>query len=250
MRSLCAGNATSSTCSFEDAATFPWAKPARDDVETYWNETKFPDGERSTTMRTRRPARTCSRHSTRISSSVSGDPRAQRRLLRRLPHALRARRRDEGERPLGSYPLLNVNRACQTCHRFSEEEIKSRVDLIQSRNYGLLQRGGHAIVELIDAVVAAKAAGASAEQLAPALDMQRRAQWRLDFIAAENSMGFHAPQEAARVLGEAIDYARQGQIAALQTTGGAKPKPPANTAGQAGAPASTPTPAPAPAPAR
>ena len=29
-------------------------------------------------------------------------------------------------------------------------------------------------------------------------------------------MGFHAPQEAARVLGEAIDYARQGEIAALR----------------------------------
>jgi nitrite reductase (cytochrome c-552) len=27
-------------------------------------------------------------------------------------------------------------------------------------------------------------------------------------------MGFHAPQEMARILGEAIDYARQGQIAA------------------------------------
>jgi nitrite reductase (cytochrome c-552) len=26
-------------------------------------------------------------------------------------------------------------------------------------------------------------------------------------------MGFHAPQEAARILGEAIDYARQGQLA-------------------------------------
>ena len=25
-------------------------------------------------------------------------------------------------------------------------------------------------------------------------------------------MGFHAPQEAARILGEAIDYARQGQV--------------------------------------
>jgi nitrite reductase (cytochrome c-552) len=25
-------------------------------------------------------------------------------------------------------------------------------------------------------------------------------------------MGFHAPQEAARLLGEAIDYARQGQL--------------------------------------
>ena len=29
-----------------------------------------------------------------------------------------------------------------------------------------------------------------------------------------NSMGFHVPQETARVLAEAIDYARQGQLAA------------------------------------
>jgi len=27
-------------------------------------------------------------------------------------------------------------------------------------------------------------------------------------------MGFHAPQELARILGETIDYARQGQIEA------------------------------------
>ena len=26
-------------------------------------------------------------------------------------------------------------------------------------------------------------------------------------------MGFHAPQEAVRILGRAIDYARQGEIA-------------------------------------
>jgi nitrite reductase (cytochrome c-552) len=57
-------------------------------------------------------------------------------------------------------------------------------------------------------------AGATEAQLKPALELQRKAQWRLDFIAAENSMGFHAPQEAARILGEAIDLARQGQVAA------------------------------------
>ena len=34
-----------------------------------------------------------------------------------------------------------------------------------------------------------------------------------DYVAAENSMGFHAPQEAARILGESIDLARQGQLA-------------------------------------
>ena len=36
----------------------------------------------------------------------------------------------------------------------------------------------------------------------------------LDFVAAENSMGFHAPQELARILGESIDFARQGQLEA------------------------------------
>jgi nitrite reductase (cytochrome c-552) len=112
-------------------------------------------------------------------------------------------------------PLLNINRACQTCHKQSEDEIKARVDLIQQRNFDLLQRGGKAIVALIDAIAAAKKDGATPEQLKEALELQRTAQWRLDFIAAENSMGFHAPQEAAKVLGEALDYARQGELAAV-----------------------------------
>jgi nitrite reductase (cytochrome c-552) len=55
-------------------------------------------------------------------------------------------------------------------------------------------------------------AGRLAWLLQTARDFQRKAQWRLDFIAAENSLGFHADQEAARILGEAIDYARQGQL--------------------------------------
>jgi len=113
-------------------------------------------------------------------------------------------------------PLLNINRACQTCHRFSEEEIKERVDGIQQRNFDLLQRAGAALMEQLDAINAAREKGASDEQLQEALDLQRKAQWRLDFIAAENSMGFHAPQEAARILGEAIDYAWQGTTAAMK----------------------------------
>ena len=139
-------------------------------------------------------------------------------------------------------PLLNVNRACQTCHRFSEAELVARVDAIQQRNHDLLERGGQALVGLLDAVAAAKAQGAGPDQLAAALRLQRRAQWRLDFIAAENSMGFHAPQEAARVLGEAIDYARQGQIAAMTAT------TTATTAAATAAPAAAPaTPGAAPA---
>lgn len=43
--------------------------------------------------------------------------------------------------------------------------------------------------------------------------------WRLDYISSENSKGFHAAQESARILGESIDYSRQAQSAALRLNG-------------------------------
>jgi len=110
-------------------------------------------------------------------------------------------------------PLLNVAQACQTCHRVPEKEITARALLVQDRNAALLTRGEKAVVGLIEAIVVAQKAGAGDVQLKAARDFQRQAQWRLDFVSAENSMGFHAPQEAARILAEAIDYARQGELA-------------------------------------
>jgi nitrite reductase (cytochrome c-552) len=70
------------------------------------------------------------------------------------------------------------------------------------------------MIDMLDAIGAAKKAGATDAQLAQVFELQRKAQWRLDFVAAENSMGFHAPAEAARILGESIDYSRQAQLAA------------------------------------
>jgi nitrite reductase (cytochrome c-552) len=69
---------------------------------------------------------------------------------------------------------------------------------------------------MLDAIREAQAAGASEEQLAPIFALQRKAMWRLDFISSENSKGFHADQEAVRILGESIDYSRQAQAAALR----------------------------------
>lgn len=114
-------------------------------------------------------------------------------------------------------PLLNINNACQTCHNFSEEEMEQRVLTIQERTRLLMLRGEEAVVALIEDIKDAQEAGATEEQLASARNMQRKAQWRLDYIAAENSMGFHAPQESARILGEAIDYARQGQLELMRS---------------------------------
>jgi nitrite reductase (cytochrome c-552) len=49
-------------------------------------------------------------------------------------------------------------------------------------------------------------------QLDAARYLQRRAQFFLDFVESENSTGFHAPQEALRILGDSMNYARQGQL--------------------------------------
>jgi nitrite reductase (cytochrome c-552) len=167
-------------------------------------------------------------------------------------------------------PLLQANRACATCHPYSDEEIKARVESIQDRHFALMTRAGQAAVAMIDSIVAVRkpyddrnreAAAARAKEALekkpefaalageeqekrlqadtkanllamwrevvekdPAIqelgELQRAAQWRLDLVAAENSMGFHAPQEMARILGESIDLSRQAQVKATALTSG------------------------------
>jgi nitrite reductase (cytochrome c-552) len=121
-------------------------------------------------------------------------------------------------------PMLSVNRSCQTCHRYPEAEIVARVDTIQARTRELLDRSEDACVDLIRAIEAAKARGATDDQLRDARLFHRAAQWRADFIQSENSRGFHASQEAARILGQAIDLARQGQLKAVTVGTPAAPK--------------------------
>ncbi len=113
-------------------------------------------------------------------------------------------------------PVVNTARACETCHPVAEEELQARVDAIQGRTHALMERAAAAMTSMLDAIAMAKKSGATDAELAEAFALQRRAQWRLDFVAAENSMGFHAPAEAARILAESIDYSRQAELAATK----------------------------------
>jgi nitrite reductase (cytochrome c-552) len=110
-------------------------------------------------------------------------------------------------------PLLNVNRACQTCHKWSEDELKARVETIQTRTHNLRNLAMDALVDLITDIKAARDAGRTDAGVTAAQDFQRRAQFYVDFIESENSNGFHASQEAARILGESINFSRKGQVA-------------------------------------
>ena len=113
-------------------------------------------------------------------------------------------------------PLLNINRACQGCHHFSETEMKSRVEQIQDRFHSARNVAMDALMALIADIKTARAVGATGEALAGARAMQRKAQFYIDMVEAENSSGFHAPGEALRILTEAVDFCRQGQLAVRQ----------------------------------
>jgi len=110
-------------------------------------------------------------------------------------------------------PLLNTKASCLCCHRWSEAEMQSRAERIQARFHALRNQALDALTQLIGDLKAARDAGRSDAELAAARYLQRRAQFHIDFVEADNSTGFHAPGEELRILGQAIDWARQGQIA-------------------------------------
>ncbi|MBX3425514.1 MAG: ammonia-forming cytochrome c nitrite reductase subunit c552 [Pirellulales bacterium] len=108
-------------------------------------------------------------------------------------------------------PLINPNNSCGTCHKLSDEELVARAESIQGRHRRSVEHALDALVELIDEIKAAKEAGFEDDQLAEARQWQRRASFYVDYVEAENSSGFHAGQEAARILADSINYSRMGQ---------------------------------------
>jgi nitrite reductase (cytochrome c-552) len=111
-------------------------------------------------------------------------------------------------------PLTNVNNACQTCHHEDQQELMDRVVQIQDRTFELKTKTETALLDSMNAIVAAKNGGATDDALTKARQLYRSASMRWDFVSSENSMGFHSPQEAARIYANAIDLARQAQLEA------------------------------------
>ncbi|PKO04612.1 MAG: ammonia-forming cytochrome c nitrite reductase subunit c552 [Chloroflexi bacterium HGW-Chloroflexi-3] len=116
-------------------------------------------------------------------------------------------------------PLLNPEASCGTCHT-SVNYVTERVSIIQNQVWDTMVITEDAIIEAAYAIkAAADVTGVDPVLLAEARQLHREAQLRWDFIAAENSMGFHNPSEALRILASATDIARQAQLKAIEATG-------------------------------
>lgn len=113
-------------------------------------------------------------------------------------------------------PLLNIANSCAVCHRWSEDEIRQRVEGIQTKVRDTKLKAEKAIVEAHFDVAAAMKAGADDGELKPLRQMLRHAQFRWDFVSASNGMGFHSPQESMRILADAIDQAQQVRVLTSQ----------------------------------
>lgn len=122
-------------------------------------------------------------------------------------------------------PLLNAEAACGACHT-DVEYVTGRVAVIQEQVYNTMIAAEDALVAAIGGIQTASTdAKLDADLLEEARLLHREAQLRWDFIAAENSMGFHNPEEALRILADATNLARQAQLKSLEATGVTIPDP-------------------------
>lgn len=116
-------------------------------------------------------------------------------------------------------PLLAPDAACGQCHT-DVPRMVGRVATIQGQVNERMLAAEEAIIDAINAIKAAAAKpGVDEAKLDEARTLHRHAQMMWDFLAAENSMGFHNPEEALRILGKSADLARQAQLMAVQAAG-------------------------------
>jgi nitrite reductase (cytochrome c-552) len=193
----------------EKRLTYPWSKGIRaDEILAYYEESGFKDWTHAEsgapTLKAQHPEFEMWSQGIHARAGVScADchmPYTRVGALKISDHHIRS-------------PLLNINRACQTCHKASEEELLGRAERIQETTYNLRGVALDAVLELSAGIRAAGVGGAADAALEEPRRRHRRAQFLLDFIEAENSMGFHAPQEAARVLALSLEESRKGEKA-------------------------------------
>lgn len=109
-------------------------------------------------------------------------------------------------------PLLNIANSCAVCHRWGEDEIRARVESIQTKVENVMLEVEDALVRAHFDIAAALEAKVKDEELVDARKLLRHAQFRWDYISASNGMGFHSPQESIRILANSLNGAQEVRL--------------------------------------
>ncbi|EQC47449.1 ammonia-forming cytochrome c nitrite reductase subunit c552 [Bacteriovorax sp. Seq25_V] len=183
--------------------TYPWGKGLKgDEILSYYNEIDFKDWThnltKSAVLKAQHPEFETYSQGIHARSGVScvdcHMPYKKVGAMKITDHHINS-------------PMLKVNQSCRTCHNISEDKLLERVAVIQDNNHEMKDTVFNALVSFIKKIEA-NSNHPKIEELRKA---QRDAQFLFDFVEAENSNGFHAPQESARILLKSLDIIRKGE---------------------------------------
>lgn len=187
--------------------TFPWTEGFEpENIETYYENIQFTDWKHAKTgqgmLKTQHPEYETFQDSAHQQAGVSCSDC-------HMPYM------KAGNEKYSSHwwtsPLKTAEQSCGICHNDGAEARTERVKYIQDKVANQLHKAGRLSEELILSVEAAqKIEGIDNAKLEDAMKFSRRAVWYWDYVAAENSMGFHNPEKALHSLADSIDYSRQG----------------------------------------
>ncbi len=109
-------------------------------------------------------------------------------------------------------PRYQVKETCLTCHKdWSEKDALYHIDSIQNYTRGKIMKAEHHLSDFIDWINRAQWSGKVSEDiLAKAYDLQYDATLFWEWWTAENSVGFHNPQDARESLTRSIDASLEG----------------------------------------
>lgn len=113
-------------------------------------------------------------------------------------------------------PLKAGMKACRQCHSKSPELMASQVVAIQDRTVSTINRAGYAeavAAKMFEAVHNAQRKGKIIDKTLydKAKDLYLEALYRVIYIGAENSVGFHNPSEAGRICVDALAMANKAE---------------------------------------
>jgi len=116
--------------------------------------------------------------------------------------------------------MKHIQASCHTCHTQDEQWLLERVKTTQNNVFHLQCIAGQTIARAHNVLGKAGAVTkVNKGELDKARELLRNAQWFWDFIAVENSMAFHNPDQALNTLGQAIDLAHQAIATANRAAG-------------------------------
>lgn len=128
-----------------------------------------------------------------------------------MPRVKNAEGRKYTDHKVGN-PFDRFEETCGSCHEQSKEFM---VDLTNQRKAKVLELKMAAEGQLVKAHFEAGAAweaGATEAEMKPILTDIRHAQWRWDYATASHGVAAHAPTEALRILGTAVDKAADARV--------------------------------------